>query len=102
MICKQEHILRIGRDLVDCLTAPLQSHGEIQIDHQRWYRWVSTRNCVESESIIRIHAHREQRHISCLVSQGLSAPFQTTIPSEPPLHRASDNIVSETPSRNPE
>lgn len=92
MICKQDALLRVGRDLVDCLTSPLQSHGEIEIAHRRWYRWVSSLSCIDAERVIRAFAQQEHQHISCFVSQGLPAPFQRSLPLDPPLHRGANSF----------
>lgn len=69
-ITRSGDILKVGKDFVDAVSGKLHAQGKVRIGEKN-LTWVSTMNCVESETLIRKAIKDEGKIISYFESQGV-------------------------------
>lgn len=71
-ITRSGDILKIGKNFVDAVSGKLQAQGRIRVGiNGKDLTWVSTINCIDSETLLRKSVKDEGKHITYFESQGV-------------------------------
>lgn len=71
-IIRSGDILKIGKDFVDAVSGKLQAQGRIRVGVSgKDLTWVSTMNCIDSETLLRKSVKDEGGRVTYFESQGV-------------------------------
>mgnify|MGYP001354186565 FL=1 len=71
MIVRQADTLRVGLDLVDCMTGKVQAKGRVTVlgSKQTTLDWLATVSIVQAEKAIRASVKQDYKRVSYFESQ---------------------------------
>jgi hypothetical protein len=71
-ITRSGDILKVGKDFANAVSGQLKAHGQMKVGiGEKVLTWVSTMNCIESESLLREAVRQEGKCITYFESQGV-------------------------------
>lgn len=72
IITRSGDILKIGKDFVDAVSGKLRAQGRVRVGiNRKELTWVSTFNCIESETLLRKALKDEGCQCTYFESQGV-------------------------------